>query len=123
MDIRFLGHACFELTDGNTRVLIDPGTFSQLDGLVDLTAVVVTHDVVDAAGEGGDVVGVAAEATDRVRVAPATAETARQPEPSRTPTKTRRKPSKSTPPARISPAMSRKRSSAKANSWVASARN
>ena len=24
MDIRFLGHACFELTDGNTRVLIDP---------------------------------------------------------------------------------------------------
>jgi L-ascorbate metabolism protein UlaG (beta-lactamase superfamily) len=24
MDIRFLGHAAFELTDGNTRVLIDP---------------------------------------------------------------------------------------------------
>jgi L-ascorbate metabolism protein UlaG (beta-lactamase superfamily) len=24
MDIRFLGHACFELTDGHTRVLIDP---------------------------------------------------------------------------------------------------
>jgi L-ascorbate metabolism protein UlaG (beta-lactamase superfamily) len=24
MDIRFLGHACFELTDGDTRVLIDP---------------------------------------------------------------------------------------------------
>ena len=24
MDIRFLGHACFELTDGATRVLIDP---------------------------------------------------------------------------------------------------
>jgi L-ascorbate metabolism protein UlaG (beta-lactamase superfamily) len=24
MDIRFLGHACFELTDGETRVLIDP---------------------------------------------------------------------------------------------------
>jgi L-ascorbate metabolism protein UlaG (beta-lactamase superfamily) len=24
MDIRFLGHACFELTDGGTRVLIDP---------------------------------------------------------------------------------------------------
>ena len=24
MDIRFLGHACFELTDGDTTVLIDP---------------------------------------------------------------------------------------------------
>ena len=24
MDIRFLGHACFELTDGTTRVLVDP---------------------------------------------------------------------------------------------------
>jgi L-ascorbate metabolism protein UlaG (beta-lactamase superfamily) len=24
VDIRFLGHACFELTDGDTRVLIDP---------------------------------------------------------------------------------------------------
>jgi L-ascorbate metabolism protein UlaG (beta-lactamase superfamily) len=24
VDIRFLGHACFELTDGETRVLIDP---------------------------------------------------------------------------------------------------
>jgi L-ascorbate metabolism protein UlaG (beta-lactamase superfamily) len=24
MDIRFLGHACFELSDGGTRVLIDP---------------------------------------------------------------------------------------------------
>jgi L-ascorbate metabolism protein UlaG (beta-lactamase superfamily) len=24
MDIRFLGHACFELTEGNTRVLVDP---------------------------------------------------------------------------------------------------
>jgi L-ascorbate metabolism protein UlaG (beta-lactamase superfamily) len=24
MDIRFLGHACFELTEGDTRVLVDP---------------------------------------------------------------------------------------------------
>ena len=24
MDIRFLGHACFELADGDTRVLVDP---------------------------------------------------------------------------------------------------
>lgn len=24
MDVRFLGHACFELSDGDTRVLIDP---------------------------------------------------------------------------------------------------
>src|SRR5919202_3166692 len=24
MDIRFLGHACFELSDGHTRILIDP---------------------------------------------------------------------------------------------------
>ena len=24
MDIRFLGHACFELTEGDARVLVDP---------------------------------------------------------------------------------------------------
>ena len=24
MDIRFLGHACFELSDGSARVLFDP---------------------------------------------------------------------------------------------------
>ena len=24
MEIRFLGHACFELTEGDTRVLVDP---------------------------------------------------------------------------------------------------
>ena len=24
MEIRFLGHACFELTEGDTRVVIDP---------------------------------------------------------------------------------------------------
>ena len=31
-DIRFLGHACFELSDGEHRVLIDP--FRLLDGAV-----------------------------------------------------------------------------------------
>jgi len=24
VEIRFLGHACFELTEGDTRVLVDP---------------------------------------------------------------------------------------------------
>ena len=24
MDIRFLGHSCFELSEGDTRILIDP---------------------------------------------------------------------------------------------------
>ena len=32
MDIRFLGHACFELTEGDTRVLIDPFLDGQPEG-------------------------------------------------------------------------------------------
>ena len=43
MEITHLGHACLLVEVADQRVLIDPGTFSELDGLRDLTAVVVTH--------------------------------------------------------------------------------
>lgn len=43
MEITHLGHACLLVEVADQRVLIDPGTFSDLDGLRDLTAVVVTH--------------------------------------------------------------------------------
>jgi L-ascorbate metabolism protein UlaG (beta-lactamase superfamily) len=53
MEIRFLGHACFELSDGSTRVLIDPflspnnpkGAASADE--VDPTHIVLTHGHVD----------------------------------------------------------------------------
>jgi len=37
-----LGHACF-LVEGGARLLIDPGTMSDFDGVRDLDAVLVTH--------------------------------------------------------------------------------
>ncbi len=43
MEITHLGHACLLVEVAGQRVLVDPGTFSDLDGLHDLTAVVVTH--------------------------------------------------------------------------------
>lgn len=43
MEITHLGHACLLVEVAGQRVLIDPGTFSDLDGLHDLTAVIVTH--------------------------------------------------------------------------------
>lgn len=43
MEITHLGHACLLLESSDARVLIDPGNFSDLSGLRDLTAVVVTH--------------------------------------------------------------------------------
>jgi L-ascorbate metabolism protein UlaG (beta-lactamase superfamily) len=43
MEITHLGHACLLVETADQRVLIDPGTFSQLEGLHDLSAVVVTH--------------------------------------------------------------------------------
>lgn len=48
MDIRFLGHACFELSDGATRVLVDPFLTGNPKAAVaadelDPTLIVVTH--------------------------------------------------------------------------------
>jgi L-ascorbate metabolism protein UlaG (beta-lactamase superfamily) len=61
MDIRFLGHACFELTEGGTRLLIDPFlTGNPLAPVgaddVDPTHILLTHGHVD---HWGDVVGIA----------------------------------------------------------------
>jgi L-ascorbate metabolism protein UlaG (beta-lactamase superfamily) len=61
MDIRFLGHACFELTEGDTRVLIDPfltgnpKAAAKADEL-DPTHVFLTHGHAD---HWGDVVDIA----------------------------------------------------------------
>ncbi len=43
MEITHLGHSCLLVEVADQRVLLDPGTLSRLDGLRDLTAVVVTH--------------------------------------------------------------------------------
>ena len=43
MDIRFLGHACFELTEGNTRVLIDPFLTGNPKAAVEASEVDPTH--------------------------------------------------------------------------------
>ena len=43
MDIRFLGHACFELSDGDTRVLIDPFLGSNPKAAVGPDEVEPTH--------------------------------------------------------------------------------
>ena len=61
MEIRFLGHACFELSDGDTRVLIDPflnGNPKAPVGPdeVDPTHILLTHGHVD---HWGDVVDIA----------------------------------------------------------------
>src|SRR3954452_16790307 len=65
MDIRFLGHACFELSEGDTRVLIDPFLTGNPKaaveaGDVDPTHIFLTHghsdhygDVVDIAKRTG----------------------------------------------------------------------
>jgi L-ascorbate metabolism protein UlaG (beta-lactamase superfamily) len=43
MDLRFLGHACFELVDGNTRVLVDPFLTGNPKAAVDASEVEPTH--------------------------------------------------------------------------------
>src|SRR3954452_2042991 len=65
MDIRFLGHACFELSDGDTRILIDPFLSGNPKAAVgpddvDPTHIFLTHghqdhygDVVDIAKRTG----------------------------------------------------------------------
>ncbi len=61
MEIRFLGHACFELSDGDTRVLIDPFLTGNPKaaveaGDVDPTHIFLTHGHAD---HWGDVVDIA----------------------------------------------------------------
>ncbi len=60
MDIRFLGHACFELTDGDTRVLVDPFLTGNPKaaveaGEVDPTHVFLTHGHADHIGDTVDI--------------------------------------------------------------------
>jgi L-ascorbate metabolism protein UlaG (beta-lactamase superfamily) len=43
MDIRFLGHACFELSDGETRVLVDPFLTGNPKAAVEASEVEPTH--------------------------------------------------------------------------------
>jgi len=60
MDIRFLGHACFEITEGSTRILIDPFlsqnpvAAAQPDEL-DPTHLFLTHGHFDHIGDTVDI--------------------------------------------------------------------
>jgi L-ascorbate metabolism protein UlaG (beta-lactamase superfamily) len=48
MEITHYGHACVLLQTGDTRILIDPGTYSQgFEELTDLAAVFITHQHAD----------------------------------------------------------------------------
>lgn len=56
MEITHLGHSCVLLEVADQRILIDPGNFSDLSGVRDLTAILVTHqhpDHVDPAQLAG----------------------------------------------------------------------
>jgi L-ascorbate metabolism protein UlaG (beta-lactamase superfamily) len=60
MDIRFLGHACFELTEGDTRVLIDPFLTGNPKAAVDAselepTHIFLTHGHADHIGDTVDI--------------------------------------------------------------------
>jgi L-ascorbate metabolism protein UlaG (beta-lactamase superfamily) len=60
MDIRFLGHACFELSEGDTRVLIDPFLTGNPKaaveaGDVDPTHIFLTHGHSDHYGDTIDI--------------------------------------------------------------------
>jgi L-ascorbate metabolism protein UlaG (beta-lactamase superfamily) len=60
-DIRFLGHACFELSDGDTRVLIDPFLSGNPKAAVEAAEVEPTHVFLTHghADHWGDVVDIA----------------------------------------------------------------
>jgi L-ascorbate metabolism protein UlaG (beta-lactamase superfamily) len=61
VDIRFLGHACFELTDGDTRVLIDPFLTGNPKAAAEASEVDPTH-IFLTHGHGdhyGDIVDIA----------------------------------------------------------------
>jgi L-ascorbate metabolism protein UlaG (beta-lactamase superfamily) len=61
VDIRFLGHSCFELTDGDTRVLVDPFLTGNPKAAVEATEVDPTHIFLTHghADHWGDVVDIA----------------------------------------------------------------
>ena len=61
MDIRFLGHACFELSDGDTRILIDPFLTGNPKAAVEASEVDPTHIFLTHghADHWGDVVDIA----------------------------------------------------------------
>ncbi len=60
MEIRFLGHACFELTEGDTRVLVDPFLTGNPKaaveaGDVEPTHIFLTHGHADHIGDTVDI--------------------------------------------------------------------
>ena len=60
MDIRFLGHACFELSDGSNRILIDPFLSGNPKAAVspdelDPTTILLTHGHADHIGDTVDI--------------------------------------------------------------------
>jgi L-ascorbate metabolism protein UlaG (beta-lactamase superfamily) len=61
MDIRFLGHACFELSDGDRRVLVDPFLTRNPKAAVDASEVEPTHIFLTHghADHWGDIVDIA----------------------------------------------------------------
>src|SRR5438067_9522638 len=61
MDIRFLGHACFELTEGDTRVLVDPFLTGNPKAAVEASELEPTHIFLTHghADHYGDVVDIA----------------------------------------------------------------
>jgi len=68
MDIRFLGHACFELTDGDTSVLVDPFLTGNPKAAVEAADLRPTH-IFLTHGHGdhyGDIVDIAKRAGSQV---------------------------------------------------------
>jgi L-ascorbate metabolism protein UlaG (beta-lactamase superfamily) len=68
VDIRFLGHACFELTDGDTRVLMDPfltgnPKAAAAPGELEPTHIFLTHGHAD---HYGDIVDIAERTSAQV---------------------------------------------------------
>lgn len=74
MQITHLGHACLLVEVGDQRVLLDPGNFSDLAGLRDLTAVLITHQHPDHCDPGQVPALLADNPQARVLVEPQTAE-------------------------------------------------